>query len=52
MKDEVKGKLAPASAFFCIEQVGGSNPKPQQRFAKTSASAGFNDCLSSNRTQI
>jgi hypothetical protein len=50
----MKGKQASLSPalFFCIEQVGGSNPKPQQRFAKTSASAGFNDCLSSNRTQI
>jgi hypothetical protein len=44
--------LEQVSRFFCIEQVAGSNPKPQQRFAKTSASAGFNDCLSSNRTQI
>jgi hypothetical protein len=39
-------------ALFFIKQVGGSNQTPQQRFAKTCASAGFNDYLSSHRTQI
>jgi hypothetical protein len=49
----MKGKQASLSPALFLYRAGrGSNPKPQQRFAKTSASAGFNDYLSSNRTQI